>query len=205
MRSGGPFAGALPAAIATGSPKADDRKALQARSSSASSRGSQSHAWTSDRKDASGDVSSSMSAKKPADRSASAISASVSASIVRMDPAARVARFSGSLRNSAPPYRSAVSNAWRTQAPKRLSPQRRWWSRKLSGAPAVKVCSQSDTLASSTASGFLSTPWTQRLSTMRRTMRRSSSCAGSMAQPNVSALSRMVRRTASMRSASGET
>ncbi|MNC94311.1 hypothetical protein D3C83_111300 [compost metagenome] len=37
-------------------------------------------------------------------------------------------------------------------------PQRRWWSRKDSGAPSVKQSSHSDTLASSTAIGFRSTP-----------------------------------------------
>jgi hypothetical protein len=54
-----------------------------------------------------------------------------------------------------------VSSASRTSSshsPYSESPQRRWWSRKDSGAPVVKVWSHSDTLVSSTAIGFLSTP-----------------------------------------------
>jgi len=52
--------------------------------------------------------------------------------------------------------RSAVASAIRR--PRRESPQRRWWSRNERGAPTVKLWSQRETLASSTVSGFLSTP-----------------------------------------------
>ena len=62
-----------------------------------------------------------------------------------------------------------------TNSPNRLSPQRRWWSRKESGAPTVKECSHNESFDNSTAIGFISTPKTQRFSTMRRTMWRSSS------------------------------
>ena len=39
--------------------------------------------------------------------------------------------------------------------PRRESPQRRWWSKKESGAPTVKLWSQRETLASSTVSLIL--------------------------------------------------
>ena len=104
-----------------------------------------------------GAVISETSAKMSAERCASAISASVSPSMICIGAAARVARLSGPLRNKLF-LSSARLVAGLTQEPNRLSPHRRWWSRKLSGAPTVKVCSHSETLASSTAIGFLSTP-----------------------------------------------
>ena len=57
-----------------------------------------------------------------------------------------------------PPKRARSFLRSLTCRPMRESPQRRWWSRKESGAPTVKLCSQSATLASSTVRGFLSTP-----------------------------------------------
>ena len=57
-----------------------------------------------------------------------------------------------------PPSRFNSSAASCTRIPTSESPQRRWWSRNESGAPTVKLCSQSDTFASSTVIGFLSTP-----------------------------------------------
>src|SRR5690606_12610042 len=64
----------------------------------------------------------------------------------------------GSFMSSWPPHLVRRSMASRTQNPNREFPHRRWWSRNESGAPTGKVCSQSATLASSTAMGFLSTP-----------------------------------------------
>ena len=53
-----------------------------------------------------------------------------------------------------PPSRDNSCAASWTRRPISESPQRRWWSRKESGAPTVKLCSQSETLASSTVRGF---------------------------------------------------
>ena len=106
----------------------------------------------------SGAVIAPTSTNVSAERWASAISASVSPSIVRMELAARSALATESCRSNGLPCSAALSTPARTHEPNRLSPQRRWWSRKESGAPTVKVCNQSETLASSTAIGFLSTP-----------------------------------------------
>ena len=61
------------------------------------------------------------------------------------------------LANS-PPSRFNSPVASVTLSPTSESPHRKWWSRNDSGAPTVKLCSHSDTFASSTVSGFLSTP-----------------------------------------------
>ena len=53
---------------------------------------------------------------------------------------------------------AAPSGRSATRAPIRLLPQRRWWSRKLSGLSLLTVASHRLSLASSTASGFRSTP-----------------------------------------------
>ncbi|VVB66876.1 Uncharacterised protein [uncultured archaeon] len=45
-----------------------------------------------------------------------------------------------------------------SSAPMRLLPQRRWWSRKLRGLLEATVVSHKESLASSTAMGFKSTP-----------------------------------------------
>ena len=149
---------AVSCARAIGSPRRPSKKACSAALSSRVFTSSQSKACSTDRKASSGAVRASTSAKVCAERCASAISASVRRSMVCMAPAASAARFTGSWMNRPWPCAPARSMPWRAQQPNRLSPRRRWWSRKLSGAPTVKVCSHSETLASSTAIGFLSTP-----------------------------------------------
>lgn len=106
--------------------------------------------------------------------STSAMSASALASMLAIPTAAACADTTAC--EMASPYSSwSRVTALPTNSPNRLSPVRRWWSRNDSGAPTVKECSHSDSLASSTAIGLRSTPNTHRFSTMRRTMCLSSS------------------------------
>ncbi len=67
------------------------------------------------------------------------------------------------------PWRSSekVCNC-SSSTPTSESPHRMAWSRKVKGLSFARVSSQSESLAISTASGFLSTPYRQRWATIRR-------------------------------------
>src|SRR5262245_10676329 len=64
---------------------------------------------------------------------------------------------------------------WFQNGPVRLSPWTRRWSRKVSGIPSACDSSHRQTLASSTASSFLSTPYRQWTATNRLQMARARS------------------------------
>ena len=102
-------------------------------------------------------VVSSTPRNNSADSRTSATSASDISSMRCIPLVAASAPAMAEFANSPPSrFNSAVASG--TRRPTRESPQRRWWSRKERGVPTVKLCSHSDTFASSTVSGFLSTP-----------------------------------------------
>ena len=150
----------------------------------------------------SGATSASASSASVLDRRAWAMSTSVKSATWCRFLAARSRRSSSPCWNSIPKLckpRCTAPNC----SPCSESPCFRWWSRKLSGAPTVKVCSHSAVLASSTAIRFLSTPNTLFFNTMRRTMWRSSSCASVTRQPCCWAWALMVRRMCAARPTTG--